>query len=741
MNASPLIIKNKFLEVRCDQATGAISVKHLKTGKVFITDGRLADTIGKATIWSAGKKTDFPLEAIQILYSNGTTMLELLPKLPFVLITSSISNSEKQPLHLRNYKAADFSLDLGKQAAGLRILGSGGLKKADENVGSFDWISIAEPFARSGLVAGWITHDKASGVLFSNAQNGKLQVSARSDFGNLNIAPGKTVPLDTLAVGYFEDARHGLEAFADYIAEYNRIKLPPPPVVYCTWYHAGASNEKDLIHSAEIAAEKLKPYGFSVMQIDDGWQDGASHNGPHKNFTQVKPNGPYSDGMKPVADAVVAKGLTPGIWFMPFSGNDDDPFWADKRDFFYKTKEGKPFSTNWSGTLVDPSVPDFQKFLVEEIKRFRAWGYTYFKMDGLHSGSGAPQTYPNMWFTEDNFGEAIVSNPDKTNIEAYREGLSLIRKTAGKDVFILGCCSSQNMRSYGGVFGLVDGMRVGPDNGGDWHGWLTSPTALSSHYFLNGRVWWDDPDPVYLRTSIPIEQVKTMCSWQAMTGMLTSISDSLGDLPAERLDIARRIMPIHRAAARPVDVFESNVPRVWLVTDSKSGVKRDVVGLFNWANEPLKCDYDLAYLGLDPKVKYAAYDFWNNELITIQGKLETQLPPTSCKILAIRPVANHPFLISTNRHITQGIVDVLEEKWNAGSNTLSGRSLVVGNDPYELRIVASVRASAASVSPADTSAGVKISLIQNENGLVRVLISSNENREVKWNMSFKQGGK
>ena len=53
------------------------------------------------------------------------------------------------------------------------------------------------------------------------------------------------------------------------------IKLRPQPVGYCTWYHAGSSNEKQLAEQTKFATEKLAPFGFSVMQIDDGWQEGA----------------------------------------------------------------------------------------------------------------------------------------------------------------------------------------------------------------------------------------------------------------------------------------------------------------------------------------------------------------------------------------------------------------------------------------------------------------------------------
>ena len=70
-----------------------------------------------------------------------------------------------------------------------------------------------------------------------------------------------------------------------------------------------------------------------------------------------------------------------------------------------------------------------------------------------------------------------------------------------------------------------------------------------------------------------------------------------------------------------------------------------------------------------------AFDFWGNQLLPpIEGRLKVTLPPTSCMILAVRPEADHPQVISTSRHVTQGMVDLLEEKWDAATKTLSGRS-------------------------------------------------------------------
>ena len=76
--------------------------------------------------------------------------------------------------------------------------------------------------------------------------------------------------------------------------------------------------------------------------------------------------------------------------------------------------------------------------------------------------------YPSLTYRPDKLGEAVLHDPSKTQIEAYRSGLRLVREAAGDDVFILGCNIAQNARTLGASFGLVDGMRIGHDIGASW---------------------------------------------------------------------------------------------------------------------------------------------------------------------------------------------------------------------------------------------------------------------------------
>ena len=102
----------------------------------------------------------------------------------------------------------------------------------------------------------------------------------------------------------------------------------------------------------------------------------------------------------------------------------------------------------------------------------------------------------------------------------------------------------------------------------------------------------------------------------------------------------------------------------------------------------MEFDVPVERLGLPEAAKYAAFDYWTNAFFpSIDKRLTATLPPHACRILAVRPTQTHPMLISTSRHVTQGMVDVTDEKWEAAATglagTLSGRSKVVGGDAYE----------------------------------------------------------
>ena len=616
----------------------------------------------------------------------------------------------------------------------VKALGTAGLTKPETNPGSYMFLSFAEPYTRRGVVAAWLTSRHASGVIFSDRAEGCARMLPELQYGRLALEAGQCARArsEKFVVGAFDDCRFGLEAYADAVAKEFNVKLHPQVSGYCTWYadkFGGAGSADSTRAFAACADQKLKGWGFDFFQIDDKWQDGHSKNGPNKNFTQVRPNGPYAEGMKPTADNLRAKGIIPGLWFMPFSGNWNDPYYADKQDWFVKDKDGKPYDTAWGGTCLDFTDPNVIKYVREEVARIsKDWGYKYFKYDGTWTGMACKQIYVNDGYKQDDYGKQFFDDPTVTNMEVFRRALKLVRDAAGDDVFIMSCNVSQNMRTMGGAYGLVDAIRIGPDNGASWRGICTGPIRGTARYFYNGRVWYNDPDPVYVRDRIPLSHARTICSWAAIAGQLYAFSDWLPGLSEARVDVLRRTLAPHRRyrEVRPVDLFESKLAHTWTLGDGP--VK--VFGVFNWNEKvPLDVNYPAAYAGLDPATTYVGWDFWSNQAVApFKGAFATSVAAADCRVIAVAPL-DRPRLLSASRHVAAPFCGAVETGWE--KNTLTGTVTTCAGEAAELRITVPAGYQV-------TSFDLPESKITVDGPVARLAFTAKQTETRPWKVVFKQ---
>lgn len=738
-------IENSIFAVRFDVGQQSFSILYKPTQRTFAKNGTFTNKGGNVGVVSVNHQKLGSGQALDIAYPNGSRdRIALYPNLEFVLFTSTLHNGTSTLMVLNKVQMFTAAMDVGRSPNDLRVSGSRGNLPApgSDTDGSFAFLALVDPASRRGAVGGWITHDRGSGVVFTpvSADRKQAYMKPRIDYGRLQIKPGADATTETFALGWFGDARLGLESYADTIRRVYDIRLPKPRVGLCTWYmekNNFSCTEAELPKLRDVAARELKPFGFDFIQIDDGWQAGESHNsGPRKQFLNVN-TGAYPGGMKAAANSVKAAGLTPGIWFMPFAGESKDPYFAQHQDWFVKkAADGKPYDTYWGGTCMDMSCAPARGYLRSIVDQLaNTWGYAFFKMDGLYTGCGTNITNGNPYF--DNLGDGVLADPDKTHIEAYRDGLRLIRDTAGPNVFLLGCTIAQNMRSFGGAFGLVDAMRIGPDTGGEM-----GAAPGSRLWFLNGRVWWNDPDCVIVRPDKgSLAWARRNATWAAISGQLFYVSDWLADLPAERMELLKRCMPSHGlTTARPVDIFDTWMPQVWLLTDTRQAVRRDVVALYRWWGETGPFSMATERIGLPPAPEYVGFDFWENKFLPpFTDVLSVVLEKDSCCCIAVRPSSTVPQLISTSRHVTQGTVDVTDERWDAATKTLAGVSAVVGNDPYELRIVmpggGTWQPTGVVLSTEDVQAGVTSSMI-NDGANLRVTLNCAASRSVRWSVRF-----
>ncbi|HXF11032.1 MAG TPA: hypothetical protein VN625_09615, partial [Desulfuromonadaceae bacterium] len=337
-----LVIENDILRVTWTGS--ALNIANKTSGTTFL-DGsfNIAGGVGKSAAYN--HKMLGPGQGIEITNPDGSVdRVMLFPHLPFVLLRTVLIDGGTNSWVVKTVRPFQGRVHLASPASRLKVLGSAGLTGPEKNPGSYNWLTVADPQTRNGVVFGWLTSEHGCGVLFDKVEGDAVRVGAQIDFGRLTVGAGKTNYLETLAIGYFDDARIGLETFAGTIAREQDIALPPQPTVYCTWYsqpYGQAADEQHFAENTAFAETNLGPFGFSVAQIDDHWQSGVSTNGPKRGFLEAAPSGPYPHGMKATADAVKAMGVKPGLWFLPFTGTYYDPIFSDHQDWFVHHTDGR----------------------------------------------------------------------------------------------------------------------------------------------------------------------------------------------------------------------------------------------------------------------------------------------------------------------------------------------------------------------------------------------------------------
>ena len=643
---------------------------------------------------------------------------------------------------------------LDGDAQKLKAVGSQGFTTLEENTGSAMYLAVAEPKSRRGVVAAWITSEYGSPFVMSAVSNGVAVLRPELQFGRVG-AKGH----ETFVLGAFDDCRLGLEAYADAVAEHYDIRLKPQISGYTTWYDDkygysngfGAGTPASAREFADAAARLgLKDFGLDFFQIDDYWQAGpADINGPAKNFTRVNPCGPFAEGMKPTADYLRSKRLLPGLWFMPFAGTfKDRSHWGDEEALFVKDrKTGAPYETSWGGTCLDMTNPEAVRYMQDVTRRIcREWGYGYIKYDGMWMGMGCKLSGKDA-YAPDDYDEQVFADPSETGVGAYRRGVKAMREAAGEDTFILACNLRQNIRAMGATYGLADACRIGGDNGPIDKfpkRYMIGVQNGTPRYFLNGRVWYSDPDPVYVRDAVSLDRARLFATWTSLAGMLYNFSDWLPALSMERVEVLKRTMAPHGVkTVRPVDFFERTLANAWVL--EKGDVR--IFGLCNWdVKAPLKVDYPAAYAGLDPEKTYVGFDFWRNEFVQpFKGALKAEVAPCACRAIACVPVGDAPVLVSTSRHVASPVFETSDVEWTGDSwwrrifsmdPELRGNSKVVAGDRYELRLYVPEGWKVVRWTP-DAELTVQGSARSEKDGpFVRLAFVPRKTGTVEWRVSF-----
>ena len=163
-----------------------------RPARTFASQGRLDGPAGKATTGLVDDDFFGPGKRIVVRHAaRDFSSLEIYRSLPFVLIRRHLHNGGQKEIDVPKVVPATWAVELGKPAGELRTLGTAGLTAPDKNPGSYLFLTVADPATRRGVVAGWLSNDRGSGVVFSGVKQGKVEFRAQIDYGRLPIPPGQ----------------------------------------------------------------------------------------------------------------------------------------------------------------------------------------------------------------------------------------------------------------------------------------------------------------------------------------------------------------------------------------------------------------------------------------------------------------------------------------------------------------------------------------------------------------------
>lgn len=497
----------------------------------------------------------------------------------------------------------------------------------------------------------------------------------------------------------------------------DKTHFPLPPSGWCSWYfYYQQLDEREIMRNADWIAKNLKEYGAEYVQIDDGWQ-GIGHGlGENRDWTTIDKR--FPGGMQKLAAHIQSLGLKAGLWLAPHGQSSEIVVRSQPNVFLLKPNDSTASNT-WEGTfLVDPSTPQSLLYLKNLFTTLTKWSYDYFKIDGQP-----------IVVNEYRRKRQFMKDTSLTSDEMYRKTLTSIREAIGSQRYLLGCWGIPLEGA-----GIMNGSRTGGDVVLGWSGFKVALSATMKYYFLHNIVWYCDPDVMLLRAPLTLDQARAWATLQGLTGQALMASDRMMDLSEERVNILRRVYPA--VDIRPLDLFPSSRNKtIWDLKIHHLDRNYDVVALFNYDEEVAETRFvSWKDLAIPDTGSVHIFDYWNDEYLGAWEKgIALTLAPTSCRVLTLTPADDRIQLVSTNRHITQGWIDLVRATWNPKTKTYSGRSQVVKSDPYKLTF-AFPRGSNFRISRAN--AGELPVRVTNHQGWATVEFTSPRMAEVNWNVTF-----
>ena len=502
----------------------------------------------------------------------------------------------------------------------------------------------------------------------------------------VEVPPGERLESEVIYFSATESSIfEGLERYAGTFAALNKIPLPHvalPGGVFHSSKYGTAISEDHVISVLDRMDKQLKRYGWRHMIIDSGWERATGDWEPNPER--------FPHGMKWLTDQIHSRDMTAGLCFRPFTVKMDSPVAQQHPDWLLELNDTGRSRLSSEERILDatnPAVYDFIKALTAKIGS--TWDFDAIEITDSAQLLSMAQKY---------------SDPAMTHVQAMLRGLEAIREGLGPDKTITAADPFPFSSFY------ADAVHIGTECAPIWRGvpekesWGAVDVARNAahYYYYAPYLWRPDHDCFYFaqdgtrqhwKTSdlpaLTLEQTRSWLTLQALTGGAVKFGDWLPDMKPEEVDSLTKILPVPAYPARPIDLFEREIPAIWSLPIKTPAGQWNIVAVFNWdESKPVTLPLELDALGLNSTLYYTVYDFWQDQYFGLTKKqLNVSVPPGSVHLLGFRQFDNHPMFLASDRHFTQGASDHTAIEWNQQTRTLKGVFNGVEDTKYNLRIL------------------------------------------------------
>ena len=581
-----------------------------------------------------------------------------------VVFSAQVRNLSPQPVKLERLELlhTDSGLRLGRLGSGDEAptvyvdSGSQGgthITRLEKPLACRGICAVYNPVSDLGFTCAYLSFEHDNSVTIAPT-DGSITLQATTSTP-VELAPGETHGFDGLLVDCRRCPFEGLESYADAVKAV--VKPPVPdrlPMGWISWYAYRLTMTEDIVlQNAEVIARHFLKYGVKLIQLDHGWQ--------HRDICGVwTPNEKFPHGLQWLSDKLGDMGFEMGLWTAPSVVSEFAPIVQDSPSALALGPDGRPVVRNDRWTWpphgktheIEPLTPAGEQFLREFAGTINTYGITYLKTDFIGGWGGAAR---------------------------LRRGMGILREHLDPAILIRPCSTALNTQlGFAGEIGIARDIGNASSN---WQHMRVFTLEAASKWFMHDKFWANSGGCLMVGDpNEPVGEALGRTTLLALTGGVVLLSDKMPALEEQpdRLRMVPLCLPPSGVPARPVDLFRvgepgREYPRVWHLHAEKDWGRWEVIGLFNWTDKPIEETIAFSDLGLPAEGEYLVFDFWTQTLAgRFTERLKVTIPAGAGRCLRVMAVPDHPAVVSTDMHVTQGLVDLEKVRWDPRTMTVSG---------------------------------------------------------------------